>query len=65
MTAPQWREEPAIDDSWSPVPVRRIQSNGRKAIVPDPEPGPAELLFAAYVFAGMALWLAWARWRLW
>ncbi len=31
----------------------------------DPEPGPAELLFAAYVFAGMALWLAWARWWWW
>ncbi len=32
----------------------------------DPEPGPAEALFVAYVFAGMAAWLAWARlWRWW
>ena len=32
----------------------------------DPEPGPAELLVAAYVLAGMAMYLAWARmWRWW
>ena len=32
----------------------------------DPEPGPAELLVAAYVLAGMAAYLAWARmWRWW
>ena len=27
-----------------------------------PEPGPAEALFMAYVFFGMAAWLYWARW---
>ena len=32
----------------------------------EPEPGPAEALFLAYVFFGLAAWLAWARlWRWW
>ena len=38
----------------------------RAAAGSDPEPGPAELLVAAYVLAGMALWLWWTRlWRWW
>ena len=31
----------------------------------EPELGPAELLFLAYVLAGMAAWLAYARWWRW
>ena len=58
-----WEDNTFVDSSWSPVPVQRIRSNGTE---PRSEPSPAELLVAAYVLAGMAMYLAWARlWRWW
>ena len=43
-----------------------VERDYRAAAGTDPEPDPAELLVAAYVLAGMAMYLAWARlWRWW